>query len=175
MRHAHRKKSNPSKIGATPGKLAVVGLLSIVLIFVVFRGAGKNSAVRPRAALAASSLSEVVVNPQGSKPSEERKADVALFKGDWPQIAIDNVVAFDPLGTVLPGDDERAALAGGQQEDTEGDATLAGIKESGSAIVLLSGGEKIARYGTLELRIGDKVGDYRVRDISSEGVVLSEH
>lgn len=162
-------------VGATPGKLAVVGVLSLVLVYVlfgdsIFGGSKSQVKLRPRAAKQGNAS-------QGEAPQEVKaikKLKDSIVRKDWPQLEIERIVSFDPFGTKLPGDQERAALAASNEEVQVDNVSLKQIQEADEAIVILSGGEKIARYGAMELRVGDQVGDYRVKDINNQGVVLSE-
>ncbi|MEQ8210863.1 MAG: hypothetical protein RH917_13635 [Lacipirellulaceae bacterium] len=168
-------QTRPKEIGATPGKLAIVGVLSLVLAYVLFGdaifGSSKTAAkLKPRAA-------KVVQQGQTNKnPGVQslKRIEESIVRKDWPELEIKETVKFDPFGAKLPGDRERAAIAATNSEEEVDDVSLKEIQEANEAIVIVSGGEKIARYGTMELRVGDQVGDYRVTDINNQGVVLSE-
>ena len=43
-----------------------------------------------------------------------------------------------------------------------------------NAIILVSGDKRIARVGEHEYQVGDVIGRYKISEISSKGVVLSE-
>lgn len=168
-------KSRQNKVGATPGKLAIVGVLSLVLVYVlfgdaIFGGSQSQAKLRPRSTNE-NELSQPVAaqNATPGKPSEE-----SIVHKDWPELEIETVVRFDPFGTKLPGDVERATLAATGESSQKDNVTLQKIQEASEAIVIVSGGEKIARYGTMELRVGDQVGGYRVQDINNQGVVLTD-
>ena len=168
-------ESRQKNLGATPGKLAIVGVLSLVLIYVLFGdslfgGAKSQAKLRPRSA-----EQEDMGQPAAAKVVTSVKSiEENIVRKDWPELEIEQVIRFDPFGTKLPGDVERAALAATGETSREDNLTLQEIQEADEAIVIVSGGEKIARYGTLELRIGDQVGGYRVMDINNQGVVLTD-
>lgn len=168
-------ESRQKNLGATPGKLAIVGVLSLVLVYVLFGdalfGGSKSQAkLRPRSAEQKNLGEPTTANAVTVvKPIEE-----SIVRKDWPELELEKVVRFDPFGTKLPGDVKRAALAATGETSREDNVTLQEIQKADEAIVIVSGGEKIARYGTLELRVGDQVGGYRVMDINNQGVILTD-
>ena len=72
-----------------------------------------------------------------------------------------------------------SAWAAPAQSDSAGDEAfnenqINELLSSKDAIIFMAGDKRVARIGKQEFRVGDTVGHYRISDITSQGVVLSE-
>jgi hypothetical protein len=171
------------RVGATRGKLAAMGLLAVVLVGVLasnFRGEADEAASlavasvgprpRARAVVAAAKASESP-DPAATSASDSPFGKFAV-DAHWPGHSLDELVRFDPLAAPAwnaPAAASSAANDGGAQT-----ASLQQLQEAQNAIILVSGNERVARIGSQEYRVGDKVGSYLITGISSAGIVLSE-
>jgi hypothetical protein len=179
------KADKRDRIGATRGKIAVVGALGAVLVTVLasnFRGAAEEPAVAsltadaaatpvapaaPQApALApAATASQSPNRPTTAAPFGEFAAD-----GDWPAYSLEKLVRFDPFAAPA----WMAVTEQSAEDDQDDDQTLKDLQEAQNAIILVTGDQRVARIGSQEYRVGDMVGAYRITDISSAGIVLSD-
>jgi hypothetical protein len=168
------------RIGATRGKLAVIGLLAVALVGVLaanFRGeshaaeepaaVGEVAELQPAAAKAAPTVDSTPSSSQASK-SATPFGEFAI-DADWPEYSLDQLVSFDPFAA--PAWNAHAADANDAGAQS---ASLQELQEAQNAIILVSGNERVARIGAQEYRVGDKVGPYLITGISSAGIVLSE-
>jgi len=197
------------KIGATPAKLALIGLLSAVLLAVVvpqLRGksssgqsadsvpAGQSASQlrrkrptrsaggKPSAIKKAPSASEAVPSADASAPSPRNtapsagNADPARSSQGWTQLPLEELVKHDPMAA--PAWYVAAATKPAEEDalvDTAGQAlALAELEKQGANIVMIAGGERVATIGAEQLRIGDRIEGFRVIDITTQGVVLTE-
>lgn len=167
-----RKPRN--KIGATPAKLAVVGVLAIVLVGVLasnWTGAAAESAA-PESSPEDADAEEVIAEtmPKGAaatSPFGEFAVDEI-----WPNLPLTIATKFDPLATAAwaaPAPDIEAIA-----ERQHGEEQLKELRNAQNAIIITSGERRMARIGEHEFQVGDVVGGFRITDISSAGVVLSE-
>ena len=177
--------------GATPGKLALIGVLALALVGVVWKnfsgGSGEKLTARvekERPELAAASAAVMpapsggpAVNTEGTPaPAGAAVANGVNSFGDfavdqsWPEPALDEVIKHDPLAA--------GGWAGAPTKSPEDEAlTEKRINElmaSKDAIIFMAGDKRVARIGTQEFRVGDTLGRYKISEITSQGMVLSE-
>jgi hypothetical protein len=177
------------RIGATRGKLALIGLLAVALAGVVaanFRGGDAIASAAPAEAVGTevAAAQPAAVAPVRSAPTSPAASTIPAsadakpatpfgefaVDADWPDYSIDELVRFDPFAA--PAWNAPAAAADGGEGAQS--ASLQQLQEAQNAIILVSGNERVARIGTQEYRVGDKVGPYLITGISSAGIVLSE-
>jgi hypothetical protein len=171
-------------IGATRGKLALVGVLGLVLVYVVwsnFGGTGEQLAlvdpategVPEQAAPPAIAAPGSAAQPSAAKPNDGPFGEFSA-DADWPQFDLAKLVEFDPLApplwmNVVEEVEEEVAAT-----DESPDRSLEELQNAENAIIFMTGNERVARIGSEEFRVGDMVGNYKITDISSAGIVLSE-
>jgi hypothetical protein len=143
------------------------------------RPTAKSSAAEGRHG-AESPPAESAARPQHDAPS-------ASGGPAWPEFELAEVIARDPFalpeqfpqprasmstaaGENIPSESEQAAQAAAAAQERI--ATLTAIREKGVELVLRSGREYVAKIGDLEVRVGDRIGGFRVVDISLRGVTL---
>jgi hypothetical protein len=174
------------RVGATRGKLAVIGLLAVVLVGVLasnFRGgadAGAELAVSSAAARRRSRpqpVDDAANTPAEPDPSATPETESPFGKfaadADWPSYSLDELVRFDPLAAPM-WNAPAVAASGGAGGGESHAAALQELQQAQNAIILVSGNERVARIGSQEYRVGDAVGPYLITGISSAGIVLSE-
>jgi hypothetical protein len=162
------------KPATTPAQLALVGILSLVLIGVLasqWSGAEAPVSEAPR---------QPAAKPSAPAPKEETnkasrpQGPFGEFAADepWAEATLEDAVKFDPLATpkwANPAPDVEAAA-----ERKHGEEKLNELRNAQNTIIITAGDKKIARIGEHEFQVGDTVGGFRITEISSEGVVLSE-
>jgi hypothetical protein len=162
------------KLGATPGKLALVTVLVLVLVGVVASN-WPSAAPSPQEEIAADNAPparrEKATPAVGAAAKSAEVAtpfDEFAEDGHWPDLPMSEVTKFDPLA--------KAAWAQ-PAVGAEGEVSNAQISElltAENAIIFMSGDTRVARIGENEYHIGDVIGRYQISDITSRGVVLSE-
>ena len=165
-----------NKVGATPAKLALVGLLSIVLIAVLapkFMGGPAPAAVA-EAETPSDANSGVELETEIASPTTAAASPFGAFASDpsWPQMKIEEITKFDPLATAAwaaPAPDVAATA-----EREHGEEQLNQLRNAQNAIIITAGEKRIARIGEYEFQVGDTVGEFKITDITSAGVVLSK-
>src|SRR5262249_29722743 len=89
-------RANGDRIGATRGKLALVGVLAAVLVGVLasnFRG----SAGEPALAAPDSGPRRPIPAPASAVAAETSPFGEFAADGDWPHAELDKLVGFDPF------------------------------------------------------------------------------
>ncbi len=184
------------KAGATKGKLALVAVLAVVLVIVVAGQLGGGSTTadvkRPGATSESPATPGRVAVVQPSQESSPASA-VANDAPAWPDLSLEDIVRHDPLAvpawfqTVVPDNDpteaeERAfaeerlaAAAAAEAERQQRNAiVLEELRQQGAQIVVLAGNDKVAAIGERWVRVGDRIEQFEITDITRGGVVLSE-
>jgi hypothetical protein len=147
-----------------------VGVLAVILIGVVaknIRGPSEEpSAAAPAVAPTTSGTDAsalVASKPAaGGSPFEEFAVDA-----DWPAPSLEQLVNFDPFAPP-------ASVAASENGTDSTDDSLSNLRQAQDAIIFVTGGERVARIGETEYHVGDAVGRFRITEISSAGIVLSE-
>jgi hypothetical protein len=166
------------RFGVTPAKLALVAVLAVVLVVVVVvqlsggnNPAPKAAKVEPqvnsdRAARRSSPIAATGVSATSAGSRQPAFTPVAL-----PPVKLADVVRHNPFQ--LP-----AHLKPDSTNDPENQTNphnqqfLRELTSQKKGIVLMVGGEHVARIGATTLRPGDKFGGYRVSKIDATGVWL---
>jgi len=165
------------KIGATPGKLALVATLAVVLVAVIVSqlpGESDPEANALRRAGASASLKKGPARSDKKDPALAGKNQQRQDKQIWPELALEEALAHDPFA-------KPAWLSGGVEEETKPEVDLSREKslvlqkmqQEGASIVVISDKNKVAEIGAQWLRVGDVVDGYLITDITPEGVVLT--
>lgn len=165
-----------TKVGATPGKLALIGVLAVVMVIVI--ASNWPSGAAPPVADA-----EITAEPPGpgeaavsALTTDTQEAAPAGPFGEfaedhhWPELPLKEVTEFDPFAVSAWAAPAAAAGEGAENDEEQILALLA----AENAIILVSGDRRIARVGDQEYQVGDVIGRYQISEISSKGVVLSE-
>ena len=181
-------------LGATPGKLVLIGVLGVVLIGVlVFQfksspaaeqtGRHARNDRRPTEEPAAEIASKDVPDPSGG-PAEEKRPH------QWPSSKLSDVLEYDPFATpsefyaardaanATRRHRELEAGSSARREElarrrAEQDQFLDQLQKEGvQAVVGSAGHGHAALVGSRTIRPGDVLGGFRVVAIEADGVVL---
>lgn len=164
-----------ARSGATPGKLAAVGMLGVVLVLVLWSNfAPSRTAVARKPRQTSSS----------AKPDKQQTALAAAAKRPmldkkiprkWPKLSLDDVVKHDPFAMPMWYLTARADEQGtGVSAIARSAQVLEELKKQQTRIVVISGEERIATIGDLSFRVGDMIEGFQVTAITTDGVVLTE-
>ena len=177
------------KIGATPAKLVVVGVLGVVLLAVVVpqllgsQQHGPQQHSKSPEVPTNDSLSKTALKPQphGNAPSENTSGP-ALSKTEnrpapvWPQIPMEQILSYDPLAAppwfIAAMSQPKENIKTARNEDNL--EVLEELEQQGASIVVITSQARVARIGDLQIRIGDRIEGFHVSDITTKGVVLTE-
>lgn len=164
------------RLGATPGKLALIGVLAVALMAVI---ASNWPAEKPARALASTAddtrrgpATEADGRSSGTPQSDQSDDPFGEFATDdnWSAPPLWEVTRFDPLAA--------PEWATPPQANGEGDVLtqeqMEELLAAQNAIIFMSGETRVARIGDREFKVGDIIGHYKISEISSQGVVLSE-
>ncbi|MGI9427242.1 MAG: hypothetical protein ACR2NM_01195 [Bythopirellula sp.] len=162
-------KQRLEKAGATPAKLALIGVLSLVLVGVIIMQlpeatSGLSTPETP-AQLANTKKTEKKDSSDGRKKQQLRP---------WPNSNLATTLANNPFAQpnwAMVGEvaDPTAAVA---TADVPGD--LAELQEQGASIVVIGAGRKLAEIGDQRFDVGDILEGYRVTDITTQGILLDK-
>lgn len=185
--------------GVTPGKLALIGVLAVVLVGVFYHqfAPEKEPAVvappaPPSATQAAAPTPPGTTDGQTAVvPAAERKKTLTVTNWHSPKLA--NVVAYDPFALPAafpkPPTPEEAALAQSaavssedaakrdaelaeEREKSEGE--LQGLKQQAVQVMITRNDEFVAIVGDRVVRVGDDLNGFKVIAIDSDGVHVAK-
>jgi len=175
------------RVGASPAKLALIGILGLVLVMVVWSN-WPQSAARPEQSPASDelnteSLTQGTTSTAPRVPAAVSPAATGGASGgpaspfgefatddSWPEMPLKEVTKFDPFATAawaIPPEADKVEQAYNEEQIKE-------LLSAENAIIFTAGDVRVARIGTQEFRVGDIIGGFKISDISSRGVVLSE-
>ncbi len=168
-------KKRLEKMGVTPGKLALVGVLSIVFVMVIAKqfpeSAPENTAVsstvisQPLAKAEKASTNNLTTNNLTTNTAQqESKFPV------WPEIDLSETLASDPFATPSWAIQKEPVVV---TTDSGPDELLA-LQEQGASIVVIGKGTKSATIGEQKFSVGDILEGYRVTDITTHGIFLDK-
>jgi hypothetical protein len=126
--------------------------------------------------------------PQNTSPTNdsEQSSDATQEKQiakSWPKLSLDKILAHDPLAAPdwllaaksdAPTVDDEGRLLAQSKSRARNAEVLEQLREEGTKVVVISGGEKRAIIGDQTVRIGDLIEGFQITDITRQGVVLTE-
>lgn len=162
------------KAGASPAKLAMVGVLALALGAVIWHnvsGTAQPMEARPET----TPPTQVAKEEVKPAPANSNKQLVEKLRREWPEIALNNVVKHDPFAMPIwylaaQADDD--ATAGGMLARSA--KVIEELKNVQSRIVVISDEDRMAMLGDLSLREGDTIEGFQVTKITTEEIVLTE-
>ncbi len=162
------------KVGATPGKLALIGVLALAMVIVIASNWPSAPALPVDVAATAPTPNGLPPTTEGI-PNTQEAAPAGPFgqfaeDRNWPELPLHEVTAFDPFATSAWA----APLAAAAEGPAYNQEQINELFAAENAIILVAGDKRIASIGDREYKIGDVIGRFRISDISSRGVVLSE-
>jgi hypothetical protein len=172
------------RIGASRGKLALMGVLAVVLVVVIVVQLSGTSDVDnvPTASVTDmpgweghANAAKPESNPPAPKPAPAEKPP-----REWPELSMKEILACDPLAApawylaaIQP--EQSQEQADGTNRGTPDDSlVLAELQQAGATIVLIANGQRIATIGERQIHVGDRIEGYQVSDITDEGVILTK-
>jgi hypothetical protein len=163
-----------ARSGATPGKLAAVGVLGVMFVAVLWHNLAPSrptAAEKPRP-IASSAKAEK--QPAQAVAVQQPKLEKKVPR-KWPKLSLDDVVKHDPFAMPMWYLTARAEEEGtGASALARSAQVLEELKKQQTRIVVISGEERIATIGDLSFRVGDMIEGFQVTAITTDGVVLTE-
>lgn len=181
------------RLGFTPAKIALVVFLAIVLLVVIVvqwpSGPGAPPVTQAAQAAANSPTGDATNGDAPARPDATTASVASLDDamngpvGDatddshrraWPAIDPDQAKRHNPF--ILPNHWRSPTASDGDKspnpDDPESRQILRELSQAEGGIVMTNGNVTIARIGATTLRLGDKIGRYRVSKIDATGVWL---
>lgn len=168
------------KMGATPGKLALIGGLVLVLVVVIVQqipsgDAGIQASANVSTELVAGTSQSQPQQVGKASPNDENLAGASTTEQQfelppWPEINLAETLASDPFA--LPNwvaKEEREIEVATQKPDR-----LAELQKQGASVVVIAAGQKSASIGEQKIRVGDIVAGYKVSDITTQGIFVDK-
>lgn len=162
--------------GATPAKLATVGVLVAVLGFVIWNqvsgGAKPAIAKTTRQPISPTQkVTEAAPKSAAVATSEQAAAEIR----EWPKLKLENVVKNDPFATPMWYLMAQAEETGGQAGSLVRSAqVLEELKKQQNKIVVITTADRIATIGEQSFRVGDTIEGFQISEITRSGIVLTE-
>lgn len=188
--------------GVTPGKLALIGVLGIVLVIVIYIQYGdqlKSKATTTAPASTAAAPRSKSAKSKTAKQDDVADTDFTLRKSTgsratWQAPELGSVVAYDPFALpasfpqLRQGDAESALAqteaqktqdasvqqAALEAERTQLQAALTSLKQQGVQVIVKREDQYIAIIGDQEVRVGDEFQGFTVVAIDASGVSLAK-
>ena len=176
-----------SVAGVTPAKLVLIGVLAVVLLVVIVLQLPKSrSSAQPQRPAARNPAADEAPSRNPTNPQDSNEQPARAEKPTpvaWPEPSLRAVLAHDPFAppdwTRPPGElgnlASDSATDGNQHGSSASRQLLAELHSTGVSLVMISGKDRRARIGQMEVREGDQIGGFVVQEINSDGVVLIEH
>ncbi len=157
-------------MGATPGKLALVGVLVVVLALVIVKQLPEGKPVN----IAAQHAKNNKANNTQAVVTTKKQGKLA----PWPEIKLLKTLASNPFAPPSWDVEKHKKNAVVATRDAPGE--LAALKEQGTSIVVISqAGEKgkekkTATIGETKYQVGDILEGYQITDITTLGIHLNK-
>jgi hypothetical protein len=169
-------------VGATPGKLALMGVLAIALIVVVTKNWPGKTESAEEAPEEPSLETTTTTEPTTAAPAPAPVATTSMaapaspfgeFAADehWPEPPLKEVTKYDPFATAAWA---IAAQTTSPAKNADKEKQIGELLAAKDVLIFMTGETRVARIGNQEFRVGDTVGRFKISDITSQGVVLSE-
>ena len=149
------------RIGATPKKLALIAILAVVWVAVIVRNFGG----------AASESSDELGPRRVGGVRTELVLQPASKREDWTQPELEATQRVDPLAGINSAAAPESEVVGAEPTRATSEVMEA-LRRGDQAMVFVAEDAKVIRVGEYELRVGDEVDGYAIRDITSRGVVF---
>ena len=185
---------NPSKRsgGLTPAKAILICVLGVILVAVIViqlpSTSSKSSLKRPNPDKRHDQTNGLVRPVSRQTLDVSKELLVPANEKAWPKFSLQLVQSHDPFVTPpwYPGSDkfDTTANDGSSEvtsEETPGQASeadremLAELQTHGVSMVMITDDDRLAMVGQVELRVGDRIGGFLVKEITTDGVTLVEH
>lgn len=172
-------------LGATPGKLALVGVLAVVFVGVLIFQFGGMFATSPGTDNPPATPTQETTQPVAATPAVVKPAEDREPRPQWSRVKLEDALAYDPfsvsstLAVLLGPEPEPEQIAGApldeaaQMRAARLQETLNALRNHGVSMIFDKGQGPSATVGDQVLEVGDVIGGFRVIEISIEkGVVL---
>ena len=162
-------KQQLERMGATPGKLALIGLLSTVLVAVIVKQLPKGETESLHTSSTA--IPQQLAQTAEADPKDvNSKPDHLREKTTWPVVKLSEALACDPFEPPTWAVQEQRidTTESGQH------GVLADLQKKGASIVVISAGRKSAKIGPQRIHVGDILEGYQVTDITTQGILLDK-
>jgi hypothetical protein len=188
------------RLGLTPGKAVLIGILAVVLVGVVYKQFGLSGAAEAVMAASAATIPPAAVArpvpqsaPSGAVVEAESDSDshvelLELDQARWKSPELSAVIAYDPFAppatfprmpkigvNAQPAD---GALVSSAAADAEQLAEalerlqqqLEELKQRGVHVIINKNDQYVAMIGDRMIHVGDEINGFIVTDIDLEGV-----
>ena len=195
------KSSVAKQAGVTPGKLALIGVLAVVLGGVLYIQFGPTTKSAPVSTPPPMAAAESTANPTNASAATvvgaataaaaQSKKTGALARWQSPDLV--PVVDYDPfaLPATFPQprriDDETALaqnaaqtkdsaaeLAALEAERAKSEAELQGLRQQGVDVIIVKKDKYVAIVGDQEVHVGDQIDGFTVIAIDADGVRVAK-
>jgi hypothetical protein len=189
------------KSEVSPGKLALIGVLAVVLVIVLYlqygdqlKSSAKSSASAPAAAPRSKPAKAKVTKQDGLAETDFELRKSTGSRATWHAPELASVVAYDPFALpasfpqLRQGDAETALAqteaqktqdasvqqAALEAERTQLQSALTSLKQQGVQVIVKREDQYIAIIGDQEVRVGDEFQGFTVVAIDANGVRLAK-
>ena len=174
------------KLGVTPGKLALIAGLAIVLLIVIVAPLSSSDS--------AASGEKISARPKPRGVGDPAASSMATSKHSvWPILTREDVQQHNPFhvsallapaptsteaeqASALPtADVDLVSQSEAEDAAREREELLEELRGDGVNLIVLSEDGQVAKIGERRIRVGDIIRGFRVVEIASDGIELVEH
>lgn len=170
------------RIGATPGKLALIAVLAVILVAaIILQFSGDATPANASSTIPQRDRRRPTRNVRRpNQPVAPSKITETLREVQWPRFSVDEVLVTDPFAPpesmrgvrALIQSGAAAPVASDNEFDLGRQAVLAEIRERKVRAIVSDGRRQAAWIGDQFVRVGDLIEGFRVTDIGTDGVTL---
>ena len=165
-----------TRVGATPGKLALIAVLGVILTYVVVSQLPSRRPAPAELVTRTAAAKSAPPAPIKSDPASDSQASLPEIK-PWPRPNLRIATAHDPFATPAWA---RSAVVTAELNLPQADSSLreqadaiAELRKLGATVIVEVDGDPLALVGNQQLRVGDRVKGFRVEEITASGIVLT--
>lgn len=160
------------RMGVTPARLVLVGVLAVVLLVVIVIQWPASSPTLPTTDVSdVKASSDEPAVQEAFTESRDTPVSIPLrSEVNWPVLSLEEVVRYDPFQ--LPIHLRPVHHGEAKPSNPQDPQILQTLSQAESGMILMVGKEHVARVGAATLRPGDKIGSYRVSKIDATGIWL---
>lgn len=163
--------------GATPAKLATVGVLAGVLGFVIWNQVSSEAkpAIAKETRQPTAPQTQDVAQPASKSAAVATRHQAAAETRHWPKLKLEKIVKNDPFARpmwyLMAQAEESGSQAGSLVRSAQ---VLEELKKQQTKIVVISGEDRVATIGEQSFRVGDTIEGFEISEITRTGIVLTE-
>lgn len=197
---ANKQPSWAKQAGVTPGKLALIAILAVVLggvLYIQFAPQSSSAPLSDHSAVSTVTAASKAPPPAPAGAPAATSAPAAGRKktgtvASWHSPELMSIVTYDPfalpaafpqptqvdaqgaLAQTATAEEASAQLEALEAERTKSETELAGLRQQGVAVIIKKKQMYVAIVGNQEVHVGDEINGFTVIAIDADGVRVAK-